>query len=49
MSRTSLYAVIGILAAILVALGIYILYVEAQRPAVEIRLDEQGISVDANG
>ena len=49
MNRNSLYLVIGILAAVLVALAIYFVYQETQKPALEVRVDEQGISVDTNG
>ena len=49
MNRNSLYLVVGILAAIVVAFGIYLAYLETQKPALEIRVDEQGISVDTNG
>lgn len=49
MNRNSLYLVIGVLAAIVVALGIYFMYIETQKPALEITVDETGISVDTNG
>ena len=49
MSRSSLYAVIAILAIAAVGFGGYLLYQETQKPALEIRVDEQGISVDGNG
>jgi hypothetical protein len=49
MNRNSLYAVIGLLAALVVGFGLYLMYQETQKPALEIRLDEQGISVDGNG
>jgi hypothetical protein len=49
MSRSSLYLVIGILAALVIALAIYFFYQETQEPALEVRVDEQGISVDTNG
>jgi hypothetical protein len=49
MSRNSLYAVIGLLAALVVAFGIYIAWQESQKPRLEIRLDQQGISVNGNG
>jgi hypothetical protein len=48
MNRNSLYLVIGILAVVVVAFGIYVFYVETQKPALEVRVDEQGISVDTN-
>jgi hypothetical protein len=49
MSRSSLYAVIAVLAVLVVGAGIYFLYQETQRPALEVRVDEGGISVDTNG
>jgi hypothetical protein len=49
MSRNSLYAIIGLLAALVVGFGLYLMYQETQKPSLEIRLDEQGLSVDGNG
>jgi hypothetical protein len=49
MSRNALYLVIGVLAVIVVTLGVYLVYQETQKPRLEIRLDEQGISIDGNG
>ena len=49
MTRSSLYTVIAVLAAIAVGFGIYIAYQESQKPALEIRVDEGGIKIDGNG
>lgn len=49
MSRNSLYLLIGILAVVVVAFGIYYVYQESQKPRLEIKVDEQGITVDGNG
>ena len=49
MTRTSLYTVIAVLAAIAVGFGIYIAYQESQKPGLEIRVDEGGIKIDGNG
>ena len=49
MSRNTLYLVIAVLAVIVVAFGAYWLYQEQQEPRLEIRLDEQGLSIDGNG
>lgn len=49
MSRSSLYTVIAVLAALAVGFGIYIAYQESQNPALEIRVDEGGIKIDGNG
>ena len=48
MSRNSLYGVIAILVIALVAFGIYT-YQQQSRPGIEVRVDEQGISIDGNG
>ena len=49
MSRNGLYALIGILALIVVALGGYMLYQQSQQPSLEIKLDSNGIQVNGNG
>ena len=49
MTRSSLYAVITVLTIIVIGFGLYLLYQETQKPALEIRVDETGISVDGNG
>ena len=49
MSRNGLYALIGILAIIVVALGGYMLYQQSQRPSLEIKVDSNGIQVNGNG
>jgi hypothetical protein len=47
MSRNGLYALIAILAVAVIGLGIY-LYQEQNRPGVEVRLDDTGVSIDGN-
>ena len=49
MSRNGLYALIGILAIIVVALGGYMLYQQSQKPSLEIKVDSNGIQVNGNG
>lgn len=49
MNRTSLYGVIAILVIALVAFGIYTYQQQQSRPGIEVRVDEQGISIDGNG
>lgn len=49
MTRSSLYTVIAVLAALAVGFGIYIAYQETQKPALEIKVDEGGIKIDGNG
>lgn len=45
MSRNGLYLIVAALVAVIVILGIYV-YQQETRPGVEIRLDEQGLSID---
>lgn len=45
MTRPVLYALVLVLAVALVAVGIYA-YQQAQRPAVEVRLDGSGLSIN---
>lgn len=47
MSRNALYGVIAVLVIVLVAFGIYT-YQQQSRPGIEVRVDEQGISIDGN-
>ena len=49
MSKNGLYALIGLLALIVIALGGYMLYQQSQQPALEIRVDSNGIQVTGNG
>ncbi len=49
MSRSGLYALIGILALIVVALGGYMLYQQSQQPSLEIKMDANGLQVNGNG
>ena len=49
MSRNGLYALIGVLAIIVVALGGYMLYQQSQQPSLEIKVDSNGIRIDGNG
>lgn len=48
MSRNALYGLIAVLVVALVAFGIYT-YQQQTRPGIEVRVDEQGISIDGNG
>jgi hypothetical protein len=45
MSRNTLYLVIGLLAVVVAAFGIYYAYQQTQRPSLEIKVDGQGITV----
>jgi hypothetical protein len=46
MSRSSLYAVLAVLAIVVVAFGIYYVYQEQQRPALEISVGNGGVRVE---
>ena len=47
MTRSNLYLVIGVLAVVVIGLGIWI-YNEQTRPGLDIRVDKQGISIEGN-
>ena len=49
MSRNTLYAVIAVLAVAVAGFAIYYFYQESQKPGLEIRLDDNGMSVNGNG
>lgn len=49
MSRNGLYVLIGLLALIVVGLVGYMVYQQSQEPALEIKLDKNGIQVNGNG
>ncbi len=49
MSRNGLYALIGLLAIIVIGLGGYMLYQQSQQPSLEIKVDSNGIRVNGNG
>jgi len=49
MSRNALYGVIAVLVIAIVAFGIYTYQQQQARPGIEVRVDEQGISIDGNG
>lgn len=49
MSRNSLYLIIAALVVVIVVAGVYVATQQAQEPRLEIRVDENGLSVDGNG
>jgi len=49
MSRNGLYAVIAILLIAVVGFGIYSYQQQQARPGIEVRMDDQGISIAGNG
>ena len=48
MNRTALYALIALLAVVVLGLGIYI-YNEQQKPGLSITVDESGIDIKGSG
>lgn len=46
MQRNNLYLLVGVLVALVLGLGLYILYQESQKPGLEIRVDGNGIKID---
>jgi hypothetical protein len=48
MDRNALYALIAVLAVVVIGLGVYI-YNEQQKPGLSITVDETGIDVRGNG
>lgn len=49
MSRNGLYAVIAILLVAIIGFGIYTYQQQQARPGIEVRINEQGVSIDGNG
>lgn len=49
MSRNGLYVVIAILLVAIIGFGIYSYQQQQARPGIEVRIDEQGVSIDGNG
>ena len=49
MNRNGLYVVIAILMAAIIGFGIYAYQQQQARPGIEVRIDEQGVSIDGNG
>lgn len=49
MNRNTLYGVIAILVIALAAFAIYTYQQQQAQPGIEVRVDEQGISIDGNG
>lgn len=49
MTRNGIYVLVGVLLVAVIGLGVYIYQQQQSQPALEIRVDEQGISVEGNG
>ncbi len=48
MKQNRLYLIIGALAVVVIALGIYVYREESKPDGVELRIDESGISIEQN-
>ena len=48
MKQNQLYLIIGALAVVVIALGIYVYREESKPDGVELRIDESGISIEQN-
>lgn len=48
MNRNTLYMVIGALAVVVIALGIYVYRQETKPEGVELKIDNNGISIQQN-
>ena len=48
MSRNALYAVVVLVVVVAAAIGIYA-YQQAQRPALEVKLDNNGLQINGTG
>lgn len=49
MTRNGLYVLVGVLLVAVIGLGVYIYQQQQMQPALEIKVNEQGISVEGNG
>jgi uncharacterized protein HemX len=49
MNSNGLYAVIAILMVAIIGFAIYTYQQQQARPGIEVRIDEQGVSIDGNG
>ena len=49
MNRSGLYALIGVLVIVVVALGGYLIYDQTQKPQLTISVDKNGLQVNGNG
>ncbi|MDK1374506.1 MULTISPECIES: hypothetical protein [unclassified Sinorhizobium] len=47
MNRSGLYLIIAVLAVVAIGLGIYV-YREENKPGIEIRIGQDGVSVEEN-
>ncbi|MDV3252719.1 hypothetical protein DevBK_15375 [Devosia sp. BK] len=49
MSRNGLYALVAVLAIAVIGFAVYTYQQQQARPGVEVRIDQQGVSIDGNG
>jgi hypothetical protein len=49
MTRNGLYAVIALLLIVVVGFGIYSYQQQQAKPGIEVKVDQNGISIDGNG
>ncbi|MEP7239735.1 MAG: hypothetical protein ABI697_02505 [Devosia sp.] len=49
MSRNALYATLGVLGLLVIALAAYVVYQQQQQPQLSISVDKNGIKVNGNG
>ena len=49
MTSNGLYAVIAILMVAIIGFAIHTYQQQQARPGIEVRIDEQGVSIDGNG
>jgi uncharacterized protein HemX len=49
MTRNGLYAVIALLLIVVVGFGIYSYQQQQAQPGIEVKVDQNGISIDGNG
>ena len=48
MRQNTLYLIIGALAVVVIALGIYVYREESKPSGVELRIDDSGVSIEQN-
>ncbi|SFV38379.1 hypothetical protein SAMN05216456_3386 [Devosia crocina] len=49
MSRNGLYAIVAVLAVAVIGFAIYTYQQQQAQPSLEVRIDQQGVSIDGNG
>ncbi|KKB77809.1 membrane protein [Devosia soli] len=49
MSRNGLYSLVAVLALAVIGFAIYTYQQQQSQPGLEVRIDQQGVSIDGNG